>query len=64
MNEDLKIDIYQRVVNDVDYSEKEAVKKTVCVLYAKKFANGMRKFISTRQTSWAMEKTYSKWIII
>lgn len=42
MNEDLKIDIYQRVVNGVDYSEKEAVKKTACVLYAKKFANGMR----------------------
>jgi hypothetical protein len=41
MDEDLKIDVYQRVVNGVDYNEKEAVKKTACVLYAKKFANSM-----------------------
>ncbi len=42
MNEDLKIDVYQRLVNSTEYSEKEAVKKTACVLYAKKFANGMK----------------------
>lgn len=42
MDEDLKIDVYQRVVNGVDYNEKEAVKKTACVLYAKKFANSMK----------------------
>ena len=42
MNEDLKIYIYQRVVNGVDYNEKEVVKNTTCVLYAKKFANCMR----------------------
>lgn len=42
MNEDLKIDVYKRIVNGVDYSEKETVKNTACVLYAKKFANGMR----------------------
>ena len=42
MNEDLKIAVYKRVVNGVDSSEKEAVKKTACVLYAKKFANGMK----------------------
>lgn len=42
MNEDFKIDIYQRVVNGVDYSEKEAVKKTACILYASKFANGSK----------------------
>ncbi len=42
MNEDLKIDVYQRVVNGVDFSEKEAVKKSACVLYAKKFSNRMK----------------------
>ena len=42
MNEDLKIDVYQRLVNSTEYSEKEAVKKTACVLYAKKFSNGLR----------------------
>ena len=42
MNEDLKVDVFQRVINGVDYNEKEAVRKTACVLYAKKFANGMR----------------------
>lgn len=42
MNEDLKIDVYQRVVNEVEYNEKEAVKKTACVLYAKRFTNSMK----------------------
>ena len=42
MNEDLKIAVYKQVVNGVDPVEKEAVKKTACVLYAKKFANGMK----------------------
>lgn len=42
MNEDLKIDVYQRIVNNVDCFEKEDVKRTACVLYAKKFANCMR----------------------
>ena len=42
MNEDLKITVYQRVVNNVDSAEKDAVKKNACVLYAKKFANGMK----------------------
>lgn len=42
MNEDLKIDVYHRVVNGVEFSEKEAVKKSACVLYAKMFANGMK----------------------
>ncbi len=31
MNDDLKIDVYQRVVNEADSSEKEDVKITVCV---------------------------------
>lgn len=42
MNEDLKIAVYKRVVNGVDHSEKEAVKKTACILYASKFANGSK----------------------
>lgn len=42
MNEDLKIAIYQRVVNGADSFEKESVKKTVCILYASQFANGMK----------------------
>lgn len=42
MNEDLKIDVYQRLVNEVDSSEKESVKKTAVVLLAKKFANGIK----------------------
>ena len=42
MNEDLKIDIYQRVVKNIRDAEKEAVKKTVCVLYAEEFENGMK----------------------
>lgn len=42
MNEDLKIDVYQHVVNNIRDAEKEAVKKTVCVLYAEKFDNGTK----------------------
>ena len=42
MNEDLKIAVYKRVVNEVDYPEKEAVKNTACVLYASKFVNGTK----------------------
>lgn len=42
MNEDLKIDVYQQIVNSTESNEKESVKKTTCVLYAKKFANGMK----------------------
>ena len=41
MNEDLKIDVYQRVVNDAD-CDKETVKKNTCVLFANKFANGKK----------------------
>jgi effector-binding domain-containing protein len=42
MNEDLKIAAYKRIVNRVESSEKEAVKRTACILYASKFANGTK----------------------
>lgn len=42
MNDELKIYVYQRLINKTDFDEKKAVKKTACVLYAKKFANGMK----------------------
>ena len=39
---DLKIDIYQRVVNRADDSEKESIKNTACILFAKRYANNMK----------------------
>lgn len=42
MNEDLKITIFQRVVNRVDSLEKETVRKTACILYASQFTNGTK----------------------
>ena len=42
MNEDLKIDVYKRIVNEAESNEKEAIKKTACILYVNKFANGMK----------------------
>ena len=42
MNEDLMIAAYKRILDGVDYSEKEAVKKTICILYANKFSNGSK----------------------
>ena len=41
MNENLKIDVYQRVVNGAD-CDVETVKKNTCVLFANKFANGKK----------------------
>ena len=41
MNEDLKIEVYRRVVNNADCDE-ETVKKNVCILFAKKYANCMK----------------------
>ena len=39
MNEDLKIDLYERLVNQAEPSEKGAIKETICILLAKECAN-------------------------
>ena len=41
MNDDLKIDVYQQVVNGAD-CDIETVKKNTCVLFAKKYADCMK----------------------
>lgn len=41
MNEDLKIDVFKRVVNSAD-CDRETVKKNTCILFAKKYANCMK----------------------
>ncbi len=42
MNEDLKIDLYKRLVNQADPSEKGAIKETICILSAKKCSNCLK----------------------
>jgi len=42
MKEELKNNVCKRVINEVEDSEKEAVKQTICVLCAMKFANGAK----------------------
>jgi hypothetical protein len=39
MNEDLKIDLYKKLINQADSYEKEAIKNTVCILLVKKCSN-------------------------
>lgn len=39
MNEDLKIDIYKNIIQKTDSFEKKAVKETICIIFAKKYAN-------------------------
>lgn len=39
MNDDLKISFYQKIIRSANPDEEEAIKKTACVLFAKKCAN-------------------------
>ena len=42
MNEDIKIDVYQNLISGKDDFEKEAVKKTACILFADIIDNGTK----------------------
>lgn len=42
MDENLKLDVQKHLINEVDPSERLAVKNTFCVLFAKKYANSMK----------------------
>ncbi len=42
MKEDLKIFVYERIIDNADSEEQQAIKKTCCILYVNKFANGIK----------------------
>ena len=43
MNEDLKIDLYKKLVSQADTNEKEAIKNTICILLVKECSNCIKK---------------------
>ena len=42
MKEDLKIFAYEHIISNADSEEQQAIKKTCCILYVNKFANGIK----------------------
>ena len=42
MKEDLKIFAYEHIISNANSEELQAIKKTCCILYVNKFANGIK----------------------